>query len=236
MYSDRTHDYEWLFLDLDNTILDFQKSSELAFIFIFSELGLSLSHEDYKRYKEINSAYWLKLEKGDITFDKLKVQRWEDFLSEMNFQADPAALNDAYLDHIAHHPLYIPDALESLQKFHSRYRLMLITNGLANVQLPRLRITGLNEFFEHIVISEQLGYSKPSREFFDHCHGLSGSPMHDMVLVIGDTLTSDIGGGLNYGYHTCWYNYHKSENQSEYRPHYEVQSHKEIQQLLLASL
>ena len=102
--------------------------------------------------------------------------------------------------------------------------------------MPRLRITGLNEFFEHIVISEQLGYSKPSREFFDHCHGLSGSPMHDMVLVIGDTLTSDIGGGLNYGYHTCWYNYHKSENQSEYRPHYEVQSHKEIQQLLLASL
>ncbi len=232
----RAYDYEWLFLDLDNTILDFGASSKIAFFHIFEIYQLSLTQKHYERYREINHQYWVKLEKGDISADQLKVQRWSDFITEFEIIADPKQLNEAYLNHISNNPIFVKDALSSLNQFRINYRMMLITNGLANVQLPRLQLTGLNPYFEHIVISEQLGYAKPSKEFFDHCHSLAGNPLKDMVLVIGDTLTSDIKGGLDFGYHTCWYNYYKKGNESEYKPHYEVKSQEGLQKLLMEDL
>ncbi len=232
----RTHDYEWLFLDLDNTILDFGASSKKAFYHIFDSHPVSLSEQHYKRYREINHQYWVSMEKGEISAEKLTVQRWSDFLKELKIKADPVLLNDNYLSHISNNPIFVKDALESLKQLSSKYRLMLITNGLASVQLQRLQLTSLHTYFEHIVISEQLGHAKPAKDFFEHCHGLAGRPLKDMVLVIGDTLTSDIKGGLDFGYHTCWYNYYMTDNESEYRPHYEVKSQLGLKELLMEEL
>ena len=228
------HDYEWLFLDLDNTILDFNKASYFAFYDAFDKYMISLTPDHYKRYKEINHALWVSLEKGEIKSEDLVVSRWATFIEEYGLKADPEVINNSYFDHLAYNPIYVKGAKENVEKLSARYKLCLVTNGLPEVQIPRLRLTGLDKYFQHIVISDKIGYAKPDKAFFDHCHALTNEPLHDMVLVIGDTLTSDIKGGKDYGYHTCWYNYNGQENNTEYHPDYTVNSHLELSELLLS--
>lgn len=232
MQQQRTHDYEWLLFDLDNTILDFATSSRHAFYDAFDKYMITLEAPQYKRYKEINHALWVELEKGQISPEELKVKRWADFIAEFNLKADPAVIDNSYLDHISYNPIYVPDALDSIKMLSQKYKLCLVTNGLSQVQIPRLRLTGLEKYFQHIVISQDIGVAKPAKAFFDHCHNLTGQPMKDMVLVIGDTLTSDIKGGIDFGYDTCWFNFLGEENQTEYNATYNVSTHKELMKLL----
>lgn len=214
--------YTWLYFDLDNTILDFDKSSGFAFYDAFDKHLVSLEAKDYKRYKEINHEVWLELEKGNISPEVLKIKRWEIFLKEMNLKLDPEIINNSYFDHIKYNPLYVEGAKALLAELQGRFNLCLITNGLTEVQIPRLRLTGLDKVFDPVVISQEIGVAKPAAAFFDHIQKLNDSPLKESVLVIGDTLTSDIRGGINYGFDTCWYNYGGIENKTEYHPTYTI--------------
>jgi YjjG family noncanonical pyrimidine nucleotidase len=221
--------YDWLLFDLDNTLLDFNASSRVAFFSIFPELV----DGDYVLYREFNHAVWVAFENGHITKEVLKLKRWSDFFEAKGMDADPRQVNDQYFEHIKMHPLYIEGAFQLIKDLLETYRLCIITNGLSEVQTSRLELSGINSLIEHIVISDTIGVAKPEEAFFDHTFELIGRPMREDVLVIGDTLTSDIRGGIEYGTDTCWYNYYKGENETTYRPTYVVKDIQELRRLLL---
>jgi len=109
---------------------------------------------------------------------------------------------------------------------------MIITNGLSEVQWSRLRIMEMEHFFEHIVISDEIGSAKPAHAYFQHCDELINYTSKDQVLVIGDTLKSDIKGGKAFGYKTCWYNYYRKENDTDVIPDFAIKDLKELFGLL----
>lgn len=224
--------YKWLYFDLDNTILDFDASSELAFYEMFEARGLTLTQNDFKIYKKINKGVWARMEKGLIDHKIVKAERWRLYLETINLEADPLEVNAQYFNIIKTNPIYIDGAESLLENLKDRYRLCLITNGIAEVQWPRIKLKGLENVFDEIVISEEIGISKPMAGFFDHCQKLNGHPNKSDVLIIGDTLGSDIKGGNLYGMDTCWYNYHKEENNSEIQATYNVESLEELLVLL----
>ncbi|NNK89446.1 MAG: noncanonical pyrimidine nucleotidase, YjjG family [Saprospiraceae bacterium] len=205
--------YDWLLFDLDNTILDFNASSVIAFNRIMEDLGLEEDPELVRRFKKYNLQVWGEMEKGLIDHQQLKSKRWSLFFNSINIQMDPVEANNIYFELIKSNPVFVDHAFEIIQKGSLSHQLMIITNGLSEVQRPRLEITRLTNYFRHIVISDELGHAKPHKAYFDHCHDLMNAPDKERVLVIGDTLHSDILGGKNFGYHTCWYNYSNNENE-----------------------
>lgn len=228
--------YSWLFFDLDNTLLDFGASSKLAFMELFKERGQDLNDSDYAVYQEINHKVWVDLEKGLITSEELKPKRWSLFLNKMGYSYDPLVINTAYFDKLKTNPIFIKGAEALINDLSTEYKLCLITNGLPEVQTPRLRLSGLDQMFDPIVISDAIGVAKPKEAFFDYCQKVTGNPMKEEVLVIGDTLTSDIRGGKEYGYDTCWYNYYQKENHTEYSPLYEITDLNELREILKRSV
>ena len=223
--------YKWLLFDLDNTILDFNASSVIAFNIIIDRLGIPYKPELVKTFKKINLEVWDELEHGLIDHQELKSKRWSLLFKSIGVTEDPHSANNYYFEHIKSNPVYVDHALEMIQQCSDHYKLMLITNGLSEVQRPRLERTGLNKYFQHIVISDELGHAKPHKEYFEHCHELMNAPMKDRVLVIGDTLRSDILGGNNFGYHTCWYN-HTNTSETDSGSNFEITDLRELRGIL----
>jgi len=200
--------YDWLLFDLDNTILDFTASSEIAFHALMAELGYSSDHHDFTVYRQINRDVWEEMEAGLINHEQLKVKRWSVYFAERQIDYDPLDANNFYFECIKISPVYVEYAQELLEECKDHFRMGIITNGLSEVQRPRIEKIGLKVYFEHIVISDELGIAKPHYDYFDHCHNLIEKPEKERVLVIGDTAQSDIKGGKEFGYDTCWYNPH----------------------------
>jgi len=224
--------YQWLFFDLDNTILDFGASSKVAFYDIFKARNLEMKPLDYKTYRDINHEVWVEFEKGKLTTDEVKHLRWDKFFELKKLKLDSKEINEAYFEHIKMNPLWISGAEELLTQLNHTYNICIITNGLSEVQHSRLALSGISDLIQHIVISDAIGVAKPAAAFFDYAFKITGEPMKEDVLVIGDTLTSDIRGGIDYGVDTCWYNYYGTENQTQYRPTYQVKNIMELQSLL----
>ncbi len=224
--------YTWLFFDLDNTLLDFSSASKKAFFHIFNERSIELDDRHYAIYSEINHKMWVELERGKIGFEDLRTGRWQLFMDEIMITEDSVEINNAYFEHIANHPIFIDGAQELIRHVEGKYNLAMITNGLPEVQYPRIKLTELDKYFDPIIISKEIGYSKPDRAFFEYATRKTGNPMNEDVLVIGDSLTSDIRGGINYGYDTCWYNPTKQENQTEYHATYEIDDVRQLISIL----
>lgn len=227
--------YQWLFFDLDNTILDFGASSKVAFFEIFAAKDLKMSSEDYKAYRDINHEMWVEFEKGKLSTEEVKHLRWDKFFELKKLKLNSKEINAAYFEHIKMNPLWISGAEELLIQLVRTHNICIITNGLSEVQHSRLELAGIKELVHHIVISDAIGVAKPAAAFFDYAFKTTGDPMKEDVLVIGDTLTSDIRGGIDYGVDTCWYNYYGTENETQYRPTYEVKNIGELADNLLAN-
>jgi putative hydrolase of the HAD superfamily len=222
-------EYNWYFFDADNTLFDFDKSSELAFESLVSDLSLTNWKELYKTYKKYNSHVWQLLERGEISSDELKSKRFTLFFEEIGFSYDGLEANNLYLQKLVENVRLIDGALDVLNELVVRNKkLLIITNGLKEVQRPRLEKAGLTKYFKGIVVSDEIGIAKPDGGFFKHAEELAGFPPKEKVLVIGDSLNSDIRGGLDYGYDVCWYNPNSIENLTELNPTYLIQNLKEL--------
>ena len=221
--------FDWLLFDLDNTILDFGKSSKYAFKMLLQSIDPDLDSDVlYPIYNEINHEVWDKREAGLICHSELKWKRWDLFFKAKNIDSNPHIANDVYFDGIKEYPFYVDHALDMLEDIKPHFNLMMVTNGLSEVQWPRIKAKNLEPHFEHIIISDEIGVAKPQPAFFDHCHDLLGKPEKDRVLVIGDTLKSDILGGNNFGYKTCWYNYYGKENTTGIKPDFKIDTIKDL--------
>ncbi|MFH5837155.1 YjjG family noncanonical pyrimidine nucleotidase [Proteiniclasticum sp. C24MP] len=221
--------YKVLLFDADDTLFDFRKAERHAFIRTMEDYGYDFEEEVHlKSYHEINTAIWKEFEKGEITQKKLKVERFRRYRDALNLEFGPEDFAGKYMKHLSHASFLYPDSEELLEKLDGKYKMAIITNGLTDVQTRRIRKSSVSHYFEEIVISEEIQVSKPDPEIFIYTLNKLGHEELDSVLMIGDSLSSDIRGGSAFGVDTLWYNPWKKENTSEIKPTYEVASLMEI--------
>jgi 2-haloacid dehalogenase len=198
--------YTWLLFDADDTLFDFPKAEANALKWTLEQAGLPFQPEFVSLYARFNQQVWREFERGEVTSQELRVKRFSLFLDEVHLNSDPQKVSPLYLRNLARGADLLDGALEVVSALKGRYHLALVTNGLKDVQRPRLGNSALANSFERVFISEELGAVKPTREYFDIVFENIGQPLKNKVLIIGDSLTSDMRGGVDYGIHTCWYN------------------------------
>ena len=197
---------EALFLDLDDTILDFHQAERVAVGKAFAALGLEPTPAVVDRYHVINQLYWQRLERGDLTREQVIVGRFDALFQELGVSIDPVACMELYEGLLAVGHYFLPGAKEALDTLRKNYRLFLASNGSADVQDARIKSAGLAPYFEQIFISQRVGANKPSPEFFRRCFAQIPNLCPDQAMMVGDSLTSDMRGGGNAGMVTCWIN------------------------------
>jgi len=220
--------FDWLLFDLDNTLVDFNSSSKDAFVQVMTHLGVEDASVLYPIFNKINHQCWDEREAGLISHTELKNKRWVLFFEAAKIKADPLSINESYFEIIKTNPVWMDDAERLLIAIQNKFNNLIITNGLSEVQNPRIKKLDMAKYFGGIIISDEIGTAKPQKQFFSHCASLMGEFDNDKVLVIGDTLKSDIKGGNEFGFRTCWYNYYKKENDTDIKPNYEVNNIKSL--------
>ena len=198
--------YSIILFDADHTLFDFKKCEYHALKEALSELSLPNGDEYIERYSEINEMMWKALERGEITKEGLVLERFERFLREFSFDCDTERLSELYKEYLSQQTYLFDGVEELLKKLYGTRRMFIITNGVKRVQDGRMSRSPISRYFEKIFISEVIGYEKPSKRFFESV--MAQIPDFDIksAIVIGDSLTSDIKGGINAGIDTCWYN------------------------------
>ena len=224
--------YTWLLFDADGTLFAYDGAEEEALQNVFNHFGLTYSEEIARIYKRINQVMWDRLEKQTITLTDLRWKRFADLFMEIGIEQDAQAFSETYLRYLGQSAHLIPGTLEFLEKLDGKFNMAIIANGITDVQLSRIRLSGLDRYFPHIFTSEAIGVFKPARSFFDAVFEGIGHPPKDKVLVIGDSLTSDMAGGVGYGLDTCWYNPRGDVDEMELPITYEIEDMKELFDIL----
>ena len=222
----------YVFLDLDNTILDFAKAERTALAQALSERGVTPTDEMLCRYSEINLACWEELEKGNWTRAEVLVRRYERLIAEFQLSLDAQEIQRRYeqLLHEGHDIL--PGAEDLLKTLFARYELYLASNGTDSVQRSRIEKSGIGKYFKEIFVSERMGTVKPQREFFEACFARIPGFEPSRAIMVGDSLTSDIRGGINAGIKTCWFNPEGKSLREDIRPDYVICSLDELPGIL----
>ncbi len=198
--------YTTVLFDADNTLLDFNRSEREALLDALQGMGVPTSEDMVLAYSRINLSFWKKLERGEITKAALREARFAAFCQEFDLTLDVPALAVAYTDALATKAYLIPGAEQACHALCSHARLCIITNGLKSVQEGRFDRSPLKPMFSQVFISEEIGAEKPHKAYFDAVAAALPDFDPQKTLVVGDSLTSDIQGGINAGLDTCWFN------------------------------
>jgi 2-haloacid dehalogenase len=198
--------YEWLLFDADGTLFDYDLSEQKALQQTFIDLELAFESHCIPIYRKINQQIWQDFENGRISAENLRLERFQRLFRELQITTNTSSFSQQYLRNLSQGADLMAGAEETICALHGSFRLAIITNGLKDVQRPRLALTPVADMFDHIFISEEIGAAKPAAAFFDAVFDQLGQPARAAVLVIGDSLTSDIEGGNGYGLDTCWFN------------------------------
>ena len=224
---------KFVLLDLDDTILDFGYSEEVALCRLLREHSVEPTEALVRRYSEINASYWRRLETGELTRTQVQEGRFAQFFEELGVVADPAYANVHYKEMIAEICRYVDGAEQLLADLRAEgYQLYVVSNGSVSVQKGRMKLANLDNFFDGVFLSEEIGADKPSEAFFDYCFARIPDFDRKQAIIIGDSLTSDIKGGHNAGVLTCWFNPKKKPNATTVVPHYEIAALHELPSLL----
>ncbi|MCQ2449463.1 MAG: YjjG family noncanonical pyrimidine nucleotidase [Clostridia bacterium] len=224
--------YLAVFADLDNTILDFDRSEQTAIRQVLKQNGLPHDVETATIYSEINKQYWEAYERGDIPREAIFLGRFRTLVEKMNFDIAPQKLSDDYFYALSAGHDVVYGAVEFLEWLHKNgIAVYATTNGVARTQYRRLRDADLERHFDGVYVSETVGAQKPSVEYFDYI--LAEIPFNkENILLIGDSPSSDILGGINAGIDTCWYNPKQAE--TTFSPTFTVKNFEEIKRILSA--
>lgn len=227
--------YDHLLFDADGTLFNFEAAEKWALSHVLEELGIDPSDEAIDTYSRINNGVWLEFEQGLITMDRLKTERFRRFYSRYGLQGDPGLTAQRYTLMLSRSFHLYDDAIPVLDELKNRnIPMSLITNGISNVQRGRLAATGTRDYFTAVVISEEIGIQKPHPSYFEKALSLvrdTGAPAK-RPLVIGDSPTSDIRGGIDSGLDTCWINRFGMPTDPTLRPTYEITGLKELLDIL----
>jgi len=225
--------YEVIIFDADETLFDFKKSEKDALKNAMLEFNIKYD-ENYhlKIYHDINTAIWIEFEQGLITQEKLKVERFKKLSAKLNITFDENQFAKSYMKHLSNASFIFDQSIELVESLYKDYKLTIVTNGLTDVQSKRIRESVIAKYFENIVISEEILISKPDPRIFEHSMKNINYTDKNKVLMVGDSLTSDIQGGINFGIDTCWYNSNKIVNKTTIKPTYEISSLMELKDMI----
>lgn len=207
-------EYTTLLIDADNTLLDFDKAENEALKSVMAIYKLPATEENCRKYSEINDALWKRFEKGEIEKAEIKTTRFRKFFEFLGVKEkfDPSEVNETYLSFLREGAYTIEGATGLCKALKEKgYRLYIITNGIALTQARRLKKSGLLPFFDEVFVSEAVGFPKPKKEYFDYVLENVNEKDKSKILVIGDSLSSDIKGAENAGLDYIWYNHRKAE-------------------------
>ena len=222
---------EFLFLDLDDTILDFHKAERIALSRTIREFGVEPTEEILQLYHEINDWHWKQLELGKMTREEVLVNRFAVLFERLGRNVEAAACTKRYSENLAIGHYFMPGAEEAVAALSKKYRLFLASNGTASVQHGRMTSANLYRFFEEAFVSQEIGHNKPSRAYFEACFARIPGFDREKAMMVGDSLTSDIKGGINAGIKTVWVNPgHK--DCGEIKPDYEIEALSQLEALL----
>lgn len=214
--------YDIIFFDIDDTLFDFTKSEQEAFNKVFDKYNLFNSLKLYKKsYQEISKVLWRDLENGKMSLVELGSERFRRLFLEHELEIDAVVFNQDYLGFLGEQTQLVQGAEKVISDL-SHKRLAIITNGYTDVQTSRINNSPLEGTFEHMIISESTGFQKPQTGIFDYAFNKLQITNKSNVLMVGDSLTSDIQGGINYGIDTCWFNPKYKENNTSLKPTYEI--------------
>ena len=215
---------KYLFLDFDNTILDFTKAEAVAIRKTMRQYGLEPTDELAARYSAINDWHWKALERGELTKPEVITGRFAVFFSEQGNDVDAAAVAKTYETYLSQGHWYLPGAEEAVkEKLFGKYRLFLASNGTPVVQHGRMTSADLYPYFEQSFISEEIGYNKPAREYFEIAFSRIPGFKREECIMVGDSLTGDIQGGKNAGLRTVWINPGHKTAPDHLKPDYEIE-------------
>lgn len=223
-----------LLWDIDGTLLNFLEAEKVAIRSCFDKFELGIcTDEMLSRYSKINRKYWEKLERKEMTKPEILVGRFREFFCEYGLNTDCAeAFNEEYQVRLGDTICFNDNGYELVKSLQGKVRQFAVTNGTYVAQSRKLALSGLGELFEDVFISDQIGYEKPDERFFDVVWERIGECRQDEVMIIGDSLTSDMQGGNNVGILCCWYNPEKVENTKGLRIDHEIQDLQVIPSLL----
>ena len=222
---------EFLFLDLDDTILDFHKAERIALSRTIREFGVEPTEEILQLYHEINDWHWKQLELGKMTREEVLVNRFAVLFERLGRNVEAAACTKRYSENLAIGHYFMPGAEEAVAALSKKYRLFLASNGTASVQHGRMTSANLYRFFEEAFVSQEIGHNKPSRAYFEAFFARIPGFDREKAMMVGDSLTSDIKGGINAGIKTVWVNPgHK--DCGEIKPDYEIEALSQLEALL----
>ncbi|AEC02633.1 YjjG family noncanonical pyrimidine nucleotidase [Parasphaerochaeta coccoides] len=223
--------YPIVFIDADDTLLDFPAGEVMAFTMCMHDLGIDgMAAEAFSIYKTMNAAIWKEHEQGLISIEVLKTERFSRFFTYMGIDAPAEKAGRLFLEHLGESDHLIPGAISLLETLHGMgVRLYLATNGYPEVQHSRLERTGIRKYFSGVGISGEMGFRKPDVRFFEVLHTIAGTQdCRQDVLMVGDSLSSDIAGGINAGLDTCWFNQYGLNFPPDVRPTYDVHNLSDI--------
>ena len=205
--------YDVLLWDVDATLLDFKASERWAIREGFRLFGHEISDEQIAAYSAVNDRWWKRFERGEVSKEELLTGRFEEFFDSLGItDMDPDAFEDFYQSALGDVYFYLDESYKLIKQLRGRCRQYVISNGTKLAQRKKLALSGLDELFDGMFISEELGAQKPKKEFFDRCIADIPDFEAEKALVIGDSLTSDIRGANNAGLPCCWYNPGHKEN------------------------
>lgn len=223
--------YTTLLIDADDTLLDFHKAEAAAIKAVCDRFGIDYCEEVRRTYSQINDSLWKQFEKGLVTRDIIKLRRFKQFAEYTGSSAPAQQMSDCYIEALSRQGALLEGAEELCRRLSEKYDLYIITNGLAPVQNGRLKRCGLLPFFKDIFISEEVGGQKPDKTFFDAVLARLDEKDKGRICIIGDSMSSDILGGINSGIDTCFYD--PAGKKQIYKPTWRAESYEEILKLFM---
>lgn len=218
--------------DLDDTLFDFHKAEKIALTKTLVHFGIDPTEETLALYSTINAAHWKRLELGEISREEVKVGRYRELFKTIGVECDPVKATAYYESMLAIGHYFMPGAPELLEELYRKYRLYIVSNGTAKVQEGRIGSSGIAKCMDGIFISQILGANKPDKQFFDICFAEIPDFSLSETVIIGDSLSSDIKGGINAGITTVWFNPKRIENDNNIKPDYTIKELSEVPGLL----
>ncbi|WP_314011054.1 YjjG family noncanonical pyrimidine nucleotidase [Pseudostreptobacillus hongkongensis] len=226
--------YKYIFFDLDNTLLDFDEAENNALNELFLNHKVENISEYMKVYKEINKQLWEKLEKNEITREFLKNTRFKTLFSTFNKEINGNEFAKEYEILLGKQGVHIDGAIELLDKLKNEgLKIYALTNGITNIQKNRLKNSKIEKYFDKVYISEEIGYQKPYIPFYNHIEKDIKGFEKSKSIMIGDSLSADIQGAINYHIDSIWYNPKNLEENLSIKPTFMVNTYSEILKILI---
>ncbi len=198
--------YPIVLFDFDHTLFDFEASKLVAFREVLAAEGYDNAAEYLDHFRAVERPLWARLEQGDLTLDTLNDERFARLVEATGLDADPSRMASGYLHWLGRSGGLLPGARALLEELQSTHTLGLVSNGYSEVMRARLPNFDLEHYFDVVIVSSEVGAAKPDPQFLDAAFAELGQPDRATVLLVGDSLTSDMAAAHNYGLSSCWYN------------------------------